>query len=133
MILVTGGSCQGKLDFAFRQLLKTEPDRSLYADGAEDDCEAALERPVVYGLHHYMRRLMKEEKDSGSFLEQLQKGNARIVIIDEIGCGVVPMEERDRRLREEVGRAGQKLAKEAETVYRVICGIGIRIKGQELK
>ena len=51
-----------------------------------------------------------------------------VVIAVEIGCGVVPIEQNDRAWREAAGRALCVLAQKSETVTRVICGIGVRIK-----
>ncbi len=48
--------------------------------------------------------------------------------MDEVGAGVVPVERSDREYQETIGLAGQLLAREAAEVYRVICGIGVRIK-----
>lgn len=41
---------------------------------------------------------------------------------------IVPMDELQRKYREMIGRICTELASGAEEVYRVICGIGIRIK-----
>lgn len=49
-------------------------------------------------------------------------------MIDEIGSGIVPMNQEERIWREAVGRAGCKIAESAVEVYRVMSGIGIRIK-----
>ena len=51
-----------------------------------------------------------------------------IFICDEIGNGIVPMEKQEREYRERVGRLLIRLAGEAETVERIICGIGQKIK-----
>lgn len=51
-----------------------------------------------------------------------------IIISDEIGNGVVPMDTFERKYREETGRLLIKLAEEAEEVERILCGIGQRIK-----
>lgn len=51
-----------------------------------------------------------------------------IVIMNETGSGITPMELSQRKLRDEMGKIGCALAAEAEEVYRVIAGIGIRIK-----
>ena len=51
-----------------------------------------------------------------------------MIVMDEVGAGVVPVERSDREYREAIGLAGQHLAREAEEVYRVVCGIGMRIK-----
>ena len=41
---------------------------------------------------------------------------------------MVHVERSDREYRETICLAGQLLAKEAREVYRVVCGIGVRIK-----
>lgn len=51
-----------------------------------------------------------------------------IVISDEIGCGIVPMEKEERLWREENGRILCLIAAKAEKVERIICGIPERIK-----
>ncbi len=51
-----------------------------------------------------------------------------VVVADEIGCGVVPIDRNDRTWREAAGRALCVLARESEQVVRVMCGIGVRIK-----
>ncbi len=53
----------------------------------------------------------------------------RIVLITEIGSGVVPTDPEERRKREEAGRFGCMLAERAETVIRVCCGLPQLLKG----
>ena len=50
------------------------------------------------------------------------------VICDEVGCGVVPLERRDRERREAIGRLCCQLAREAQAVYRLQCGLAMRLK-----
>ena len=52
----------------------------------------------------------------------------RVVVGDETGCGIVPLDPELRRIREETGRMFCRMAKEADQVWRVTCGIGQRIK-----
>ena len=51
-----------------------------------------------------------------------------IVVANEVGAGVVPIEASDRAFREAVGRALCVIAQEAECVTRCVCGIGVRLK-----
>ena len=53
-----------------------------------------------------------------------------LILIDEIGSGIIPMEKTERIWREKVGRAGCILAEHADTVIRVICGIPLALKGE---
>lgn len=128
MILITGGACQGKLDYAFA-LLGTEPDRSAYADGREDSYETAFNRSVLYGLHEYVKRILKDNRSVRSWLTELSEKNPdALVVTNELGCGIVPADPFDRAYREAAGRAAVSLAAKSEEVHRVICGIGTRIK-----
>ena len=58
-----------------------------------------------------------------------RKNKDTIVIADEIGNGIVPLDAFEREYREQTGRAEILLAKKkADEVVRVICGIGQKIK-----
>lgn len=50
------------------------------------------------------------------------------VICDEVGCGVVPLERRERERRETIGRLCCQLAQKAQSVYRLQCGLAMRLK-----
>ena len=58
----------------------------------------------------------------------LDKNRDLIIVCDEIGCGLVPVDAFEREYRESVGRICTELAKNADEVYRVTCGIGNRIR-----
>ena len=63
------------------------------------------------------------------FAGRLERENPNaIVTCDEVGCGVVPMDKEDRSWRERVGRTCCRLAERASAVYRVTCGLGVRLK-----
>lgn len=61
-------------------------------------------------------------------LEFISNAPGCIVISDEIGNGIVPIDSFEREYRERTGRILIKLAEQADEVVRVICGIGQRIK-----
>ncbi len=48
--------------------------------------------------------------------------------MDDVSQGVVPIDTDRRAWREDVGRTMLWLAKEADEVHRVFCGLGQRIK-----
>ena len=52
----------------------------------------------------------------------------KIIIMDDVSQGVVPIDTDRRAWREDVGRTMLWLAKEADEVHRVFCGLGQRIK-----
>ena len=53
-----------------------------------------------------------------------------ILICDEVGCGVVPVEPAQRARREAVGRLCCRLAERAERVERIFCGLPMVLKGE---
>ena len=52
-----------------------------------------------------------------------------IVIADEIGCGLVPLDASEREKRERAGRLACMLAERADKVIRVVCGCPQVLKG----
>ena len=60
--------------------------------------------------------------------EKGQKNPDLILVTNELGYGVVPVDRFDREYREKTGRVCCEIAKQATEVHRVICGIGTVIK-----
>ena len=115
MILVTGGAYQGKTAFA-EALLKQQ-----MQDGKEGT--------VFTQFHEWVKDCMKAERNIEEELrEKLEQDPDQIIVCNELGCGVVPLDAFERAWRERTGRLTCELAKQAEAVYRVTCGIGTRIK-----
>ena len=52
----------------------------------------------------------------------------QLLISDEIGYGLVPIDDFEREYREFHGRVMTELAEQADCVERVVCGIPQRIK-----
>ncbi len=124
MKLVTGGAYQGKLGYA-KELY---PD-VVWKDGAEyglqdiETCEA-LDR-----FHLFVRRWLEAGRTKEELIDTVLKKNSGILIVcDEVGCGLVPVDAFEREYREAVGRICTAFADRADRVDRVVCGIGMRIK-----
>lgn len=132
MILVTGGRNQGKTAFV-KEILNLDPEAeqpSGWMDGRYDEPEKAFSSPVVLHLEELVSRLMRAGEDAEEFAGTLMEKNKEAVMVtDEIGCGIVPMEAFQREYREVHGRICQRIAAESGQVYRVLCGIAMRIKG----
>lgn len=113
MILIIGGRAQGKLAFAKETLGVTG-----YTDGivGAENCLYNLQDAVRYGM------------DIPALDAYLARYPDAVIICDEVGCGIVPMEKEERIWRENVGRICCYLAERAQHVYRVFCGIGVMIK-----
>lgn len=124
MILITGGAFQGKLDFA-----RSLKEQAVVIDGEKLNPENAGQADIVTNFHLYIKDLLEEKKNpEPSVREILNKNRNLIILVNELGCGIVPVDSFDRNFREVNGRICCALAKEAEAVYRVTCGIGTKIK-----
>ena len=125
MILVIGWANQGKTLYATE---KFQVSRWIF--GGDCDMEEIFTAQGICHFEALVERMIKEEKDVKSFLEKLIKLNSDIIIVsNELGCGLVPVDAFLRRFREEHGRACTFLAAQAKEVHRVFCGIGTVIKG----
>lgn len=124
MIMIIGGAFQGKGAYAEKEYPQLR-----FADGASIKRDEIGNIEGIYGLHALIRKEMKAGKDVTELAEELIEKNPDIVIIsEEVGYGVVPMDAFDREYREKVGRICTKLAAYSEKVIRVVCGIGTVIK-----
>lgn len=126
MRLVTGGVWQGQREWAVREWSIHPED---IADGAICDDKELRHAAVVDHFHLLVRRWMAAKVDVEARVEDMLKDNPDVIIItDEIGCGIVPIDREEREYREIHGRICCHLAEAASEVVRVYCGIGQRIK-----
>lgn len=127
MIMITGGAFQGKRD-CLKRLYKICGNEIL--DGAECRFDDVFTAAAITGYHELVRRLINEKIDPVEFTEKLCRENRNAaIIINEIGCGIIPIESSERIYREEAGKAGCIIAANCDTVIRVFCGIPEAIKG----
>ena len=114
MILVIGGLASGKREYVKSHYGYTE---DAMADAVLDN------RPVIYNLQDLVKN---NPKDSMSLLPELQK--KEVVICNEVGSGLVPIDIKERQAREITGNLCIALAERAEKVIRIFCGIANVIK-----
>ena len=125
MELFIGGFAQNKLEYV----------KSLYPqlESKEDSKNFRL----INDFHLFVRECLKSGKSQEEIAAEIEKiiddeeacGKKLLIICDEIGSGLVPLEKDDRAWREVTGRLLCLLAKKAERVTRIVCGIGQVIKG----
>lgn len=124
MKLIIGGAYQGKLDYA-REHFKIRDAFSCTADKAELD----FSKDAIYGLEQFALACVRSGIEAKEYLQDHRKElENKVVICTDISQGIVPMEAELRAMREMAGRAMVYLAKEAESVTRVFCGLGQEIK-----
>lgn len=126
MQMIIGGAFQNKLEYA-----KTVYGTIDWVDGAFCTEEALYQCEGVFHFERFIKKQLEEGKELEALAEQLIQNNPGIMIVcDEVGYGLVPMEKADRIYRETTGRICTKLAAFSEKVERIVCGIPMTIKGE---
>ena len=116
MRLVIGGAYQGKLTWTMHE----------YDIPPAEVCDLAREDPRPgCSCYTHLETLTKRDEAPERWLPLLENS---VVISREIGCGVVPMETFERQWRERHGTFLQQLARKAERVTRVFCGLTEELK-----
>ncbi len=137
MKFITGGAFQGKREFAEQLLVREGVFDHETADGAADPFEAAYSRKLVVNVQDYVRRFAVHEEQEArerlrKFLDRLIEENpGAVAVMDEIGCGIVPVSREERLWRDLAGEAAQILAACSGDVYRVTGGLAQALKGGE--
>lgn len=117
MILVIGGRGQGKLDYVLAHT-------GLTLDDVAHTPEEAAGKRIFSNLARWLR-----DHPESDPVPLLAAAPDLIVLCDEVGCGVVPVDAGERAWRELVGRTCGTLAASADAVIRVYCGLGMALKG----
>ncbi|WP_040950377.1 bifunctional adenosylcobinamide kinase/adenosylcobinamide-phosphate guanylyltransferase [Gorillibacterium massiliense] len=127
MELYIGGCAQGKLNYVLKQTGISEErvvDAATYSDGDVEDGAR-----IFNHFHRWVRSQVKAGKDPEDMIARVLSRNPHLIIIsDEVGSGIVPMEAEEREYREKLGRILCKLAEKAVKVERILCGIGQKLK-----
>lgn len=114
MELYVGGYKQGKLKYVL---------------GKYGGNDAQVQERIFNDFHLWIRELMEKGADVDALVDEyLEQHPDCIIICDEIGNGIVPMDPFERAYREKLGRLLADIAQQAEHVERVICGLGVRLK-----
>ncbi len=124
MKLIIGGAYQGKLEFA-----KT-------AFGIEDaqvftckDSEIDFTKPCIRHIEEFSLACIRAGVDPiAYFKDHKEEWKDSILICRDLFCGVVPLQAELRAWRQDTGRLCQYLAREAESVSRIFCGLEQKLK-----
>lgn len=133
MEIIVGGQAQGKLAIAQRE----HPDYTL-TKGEVTEFPSDLWlgsgqfRLILNHVHILIRRMLERGYSQEKILEEFavleEKTSGLVLIFDEIGSGIVPMDPFERKWREVTGRVMTALAGQADRVERVVCGIPQSLK-----
>ena len=126
MILITGGSYQGKLEFARQRFGLTDADVFVCTD--DTDAPDFSRRCLAYLDRYALNRVRAGEAPADRFREELPRLKDAILITTDLSCGVVPIDPVMRAWREACGRMNNLLAAHADEVWRLFCGLPQRLK-----
>lgn len=126
MILIIGGSYQGKLDYA-RRRFGLSGDEIQVCDEATSSLDFS-QRCVAYIDRFALNRIRSGTEPAEALRTDPGLYKDVIFIANDISGGVVPMDPVLRAWREACGRMNMKLARQADEVWRLFCGIPQRIK-----
>lgn len=127
MVFVIGGAYQGKLDYVLEQVCG--PDATVWTcDDLSQEIDWSCQ--VIDKIHLLVWARQQAGLDTLDYLQQhLSLLQDKVVICDDLSSGVVPIDRDTRLWRENVGRCSVWLAREAERVVRVFCGLATDLKG----
>ena len=122
MELIIGGAYQGKRSFAREKFGFSEGEIFTCVDTDID-----FSKPCIDKLEDFVLACVRTGVDP---LEKLngQDLSAKVIICMDIFCGVVPVDATMRLWRHTTGLVCQYLAKNADGVYRIYCGLEQRLK-----
>ena len=126
MILIIGGSYQGKLDFARNRYGLTDDDIQ-FCDETTDALDFSR-HCIAYIDRFALNRIRAEAEPAEALGADPGLYKNAIFIANDISGGIVPMDPALRAWREACGRMNLKLAREANEVWRLFCGIPQRVK-----
>ena len=125
MKLIFGGAYQGKLEYA----LTTFGSELTSYKCDEHTVDFNHDADILIDYHLLVLAQLRKDIDPCAYIDSHREAlRDKIILCDDISCGVVPMKEELRRWREAVGRCMGLLTKHAERVDRVFCGLGRRLK-----
>ena len=124
MKLIIGGRNCGQIEFA-RDVMELSP--------ACCSVEESYHASCIADFHDTLKSLLSEGVLSlDEYLGTLfQKNPNAVILCAEVGMGIIPLHREDRVWREMVGRACCAIARQADEVIRLVCGVPQVIKKTE--
>lgn len=128
MRVVIGGAHNGKRSYVKSYL---EAQNLSDVQWFEGTLPSSGNRPVVVaGLENWLRDVDLGEDEAILAVMKSLENRLVIVILTDIGRGIVPIDAKERQLRDSCGRLYQQLVAKAEEVIQVWYGIPKIIKGR---
>ena len=120
--MVTGGVASGNKTFV--EACGVDLTCVFDARDPQKNAVSLADATVVF----HVEELVREGALASGVFEQLL--SKQVLTCTEVGSGVIPLTWDDRQFRERAGSLSSSLAKEADCVVRMVCGIPVVLKGE---
>ena len=126
MVLIIGGAYQGMLEYAME---KTHYRSTDVYNCTRDKVEIDFSKRIINNVDELCYACLKADRNPVKYMAARRSKWAKsVIILNDISCGLVPMDPTDRAYRESVSRMAMYLVSEADAVIRVFAGLGKRLK-----
>lgn len=126
MKFIIGGSYQGKLAFA-RETFSLK-DEDIFICTEDTDTIDFSKKCIAYIDRYALNRVRAGAEPADIFRDAADSLGDAVLISNDVSCGIVPIDTDLRAWREACGRMNNYLAREADEVWRLFCGLGQRLK-----
>ncbi len=124
MEIYIGGYAQGKTAY----IKEKYPDKQV-TDAEQATLQICEQAQILNHFHCFIRTFGADEEAAMHAAMQIAEKNPDLILLcDEVGNGIIPLEQSERDYRELVGRVMCAMTARAQKVVRIVCGIGIQIK-----
>ncbi|OLO42624.1 hypothetical protein BTR23_01015 [Alkalihalophilus pseudofirmus] len=144
MEFVTGGAFNGKRSWVYSHYKIDHIDEFVCYNGYEEDVsvDELTQLPdrqvcVIFGMDTVLKRFFLIDDGRAEFnlllnhwieWERMRNDRTLVLVGNDIGKGIVPIQKQDRIWRDLVGWCYQDIVKKATKVYRVWYGISEQLK-----
>lgn len=124
MKLIIGGAYQGKLAFAKETYHISEEDVFFCRETKID-----FTKPCIADIEEFTYACAQRGVNAAAYFEaHKEQWKNSVLICQDMFCGVVPLGAELRQWRQDTGMLCQYLAKEAQSVSRIFCGLEQKLK-----
>ncbi|CAM3136622.1 bifunctional adenosylcobinamide kinase/adenosylcobinamide-phosphate guanylyltransferase [Filibacter tadaridae] len=126
MHIYIGGAHNGKRHYV---RTKFAHEKLAWFDGELPETDTFINHKIVIaGLENWLAQTDLDEQQAIEHIMRVQKDRSVIIILTDIGRGIVPMDADQRKLRDTCGRLYQRLIAEADEVTRIWYGLAQTVK-----
>lgn len=127
MHIIIGGAHNGKRDYVRAMLEGREVQWNCVGDSHSRN-SGTIQTIVVTGIEKWLAETELSEVEAIDYVIDIVLGPNTIVILTDIGRGIVPIDAQQRQLRDTCGRLYQRLIVEADEVTRIWYGVAQTLK-----